>query len=997
MLSCNLAEECLKSLYDLKGSCAPLKGYTEYNYKVSAEDGGLFVLKIIEEDNWNEQEWEFQSAVLDYLKSSNAAAPQLIRTKNQLPNGAYLTFRARLLTWQEGNLLADLPFFSPSILTSLAQLAAKNIQELQNFRHPYADRPFHWNSDQGLWTSSYLNLFEDHEKDLISFFLEGFKSIQNQVIELPKSIIHNDLNEFNLLYQVNNYIPRVESAIDYGDACLSSRINNLAIPLSYMLQREADSLKVIDLMVSEFNKTISITREEIYTLYHLVGIRLVISVTQSRIAQKADPDNAYLPIHYKSSISTLKKLRSLGQSLVTSVVFSACDTDPEDHVNWRNWALHNPSDLQALFPEVSKSECTEIDLGLESVHTPHEDNPYYEDDFAVAVQRYQDSNHEHYIIGGYGEIRNLYTTEAFAQESFGTQLHRTKHLGIDIWEPAGTRIASPWDGKIALVHKTDAHKDYGTVIVVRYPHNDGHFYLLFGHLSSKSYDLFKVGDTVKKGATVGWLGTYEENGHWVPHLHLQVILDLLGKGVNFDGVARPDQWHFMSNICPDPALLFPQLKSTKLEISKNDLLKQRKSKLGYGLSLSYRDPLWIKRGKGCYLVNHLGQTYLDTVNNVAHVGHENYQIVTAAKHQLTNLNTNTRYLSSHIVEYAEELLKTLPSELCVVHFTNSGSEANELALRMAETFSKRKEMLAIEVGYHGNTGRVIDVSSYKFDAEGGSGQPKNTHLLPIPDELRGQFVRNVSQKNENYTSHAVSFIKELNHRGIKLAGFIHESILSCGGQIVLPEGYLQPIYETIRGQGGICIADEVQVGFGRVGKHFWGFELQNVVPDIVVLGKPIGNGHPMGAVVCTHEVASVFNNGMEYFNTFGGNPVSARVGIAVLEEIHKKRLQENAWHVGSYIKKGLKHLQEQFPIIAEVRGYGLFLGIEFLDEFGKPDAPFTSAFAECMLSRKILTSVDGPDHNVIKIKPPITFSLKHADILLRNTREILGQLSALRS
>ena len=376
------------------------------------------------------------------------------------------------------------------------------------------------------------------------------------------------------------------------------------------------------------------------------------------------------------------------------------------------------------------------------------------------------------------------------------------------------------------------------------------------------------------------------------------------------------------------------------------------------------------------------------------MGHENYNIVYPAQRQLAYLNTNTRYLSNHIVDYADKLLETFPKKLSVVHFTNSGSEANELALRMAETYSKRKNMLAVEVGYHGNTGRVIDVSSYKFDSSGGSGKPENTYLLPLPDKLRGKFTGDDSQKN--YIDHAVKYIKKLANEGVKLAGFIHESILSCGGQIVLPEGYLQAVYKAVRAQGGVCIADEVQVGFGRTGKHFWAFELQNVIPDVVVLGKPIGNGHPMGAVICTEEIAYAFDNGMEYFNTFGGNPVSAVVGKVVLDEIENKKLQQNALLVGTYLKKGLEHMRSDFPIIADVRGHGLFLGIEFLDEAGKPDADFAYAFSEHMLSRKILISTDGPDYNVIKIKPPLTFKLEHADILLKNIREVLALLTLLR-
>ena len=311
------------------------------------------------------------------------------------------------------------------------------------------------------------------------------------------------------------------------------------------------------------------------------------------------------------------------------------------------------------------------------------------------------------------------------------------------------------------------------------------------------------------------------------------------------------------------------------------------------------------RGYKQFLYSKTGRVYLDTVNNVPHVGHQHPRVVEAAQAQIALLNTNTRYLHNTIVDYAEQLLNKFPAELKVIHFVNSGSEANELAMRMLRAYTGQRDMLAVETGYHGNTGGCIDISSYKFDGKGGRGKPEYTHLMDMPDSFRGAFS-NKPQAMTDSLRKLEDTISSLKRKGRNLGGFICESMLSCGGQIVLPDNYLSSIYKIIHREGGLCIADEVQVGFGRLGEKFWGFELQEVTPDIVVLGKPMGNGHPLAAVVCTEDVASAFANGMEYFNTFGGNPVSCAIGKEVLNVIEDEQLQQNAMETGAYMKEGIK-------------------------------------------------------------------------------------------
>ena len=468
------------------------------------------------------------------------------------------------------------------------------------------------------------------------------------------------------------------------------------------------------------------------------------------------------------------------------------------------------------------------------------------------------------------------------------------------------------------------------------------------------------------------------------------MLDMLGNKTDFPGVTYPNEVNVWKSLCPDPNLLF---KSTELSPQKNtgdnDILSYRKEHLGKSLSLSYIQPLNIVRGAGIFLIDNKGRKYLDMVNNVAHVGHEHLRVVKAGQAQMAVLNTNTRYLNKNITDFAAALLSTLPDELSVAHFVNSGSEANELALRMTEAYTGQKDMIAIEVGYHGNTAGCIDISSYKFDGKGGAGAPEHTHIVPLPDAYRGIYQGD--NTGAKYANHIKESIEAIHNKGRKVAGFIAESIISCGGQIELPENYLQLAYDAVREAGGLCIADEVQVGCGRVGSTFWGFQLNNVIPDIVTIGKPIGNGHPLAAVVCTKAVADAFANGMEYFNTFGGNPVSSAIGLEVLNVIKEEKLQKNALSTGNYLKSQLNKLQQQLPVIGDVRGQGLFLGFELVDNDKQPLSAQASYLANRMRELGILMSIDGKDNNVLKIKPPMVFTQENANELISRLTTVLTE------
>ncbi len=360
--------------------------------------------------------------------------------------------------------------------------------------------------------------------------------------------------------------------------------------------------------------------------------------------------------------------------------------------------------------------------------------------------------------------------------------------------------------------------------------------------------------------------------------------------------------------------------------------------------------------------------------------------------QAVLLNTNARYLHDNIVDYAEALVARLPDPLGVCFFMNSGSEANDLALRIARTVTGRRDVITLGGAYHGNSQSDIDVSPYKYNGPGGQGCVADVHEVPMPDPYRGLHRGSTAEAGEAYAREVDGVIAGLAAEGRAPAAFIAEAIMSCGGQIEPPPTFLQRAFAAVRLAGGVCIADEVQIGFGRVGDAFWGFETQGVTPDIVTLGKPIGNGHPMAVVITTAEIAAAFANGMEYFSTFGGNPVSCAVGLAVLGEIDERELQQNARAVGAHLLAGLRELDSRW--IGDVRGRGLFLGIELVsDRESRAPAPDEATYLVNRLrDQGVLLSTDGPDHNVIKIKPPLVFGRREADRLLEGLRATLAEL-----
>ena len=753
----------LRDHYGLDGTLKSLESYCDQNWLFISDDGQRFVIKFANAHTARIC-IKMQNAAMSHLNKQDIGVPEVVSDRTgqgitdvQDPSGK--AFFMRVLTYLPGDFYADSSPVShgSALWCSLGEYLARMDNALEDFDHPGAARFLDWDLAYGYGVCQQKKAaLPDEGRAKVDYFLDYYHSnILPQTPDLPKTVIHNDANDYNLLIDDLDTPTSITGLIDFGDMVYSHTVNELAIGCAYAMLGQDDPLKVMATIVASYHRIRPLTDAEISVLFGLVGLRLCTTVCNAAVALQKGPDNDYLLVSVKPAWELLAKLRKVSP-------------------------------------------------------------------FAI-----------------------------------GCQLRAACGLTLD----AGR--------------------------------------------------------------------------------------------------------------------------------SREEIISVRRAHLGKTLSLSFKEPLKIVRGQGAYLYDEAGNEYLDMVNNVCHVGHCHPRVVAAGQKQMAKLNTNTRFLHDNLVDYTEKLLATMPEKLSVCMFVNSGSEANELAFRLARNFTGSREILTVDGAYHGNTSACIEASPYKFDGPGGEGRPDHVHKVRLPDPYRGAHLGMREATGKAYAEDITLAINGLEQAGKRPGTFICESLQGVAGQIIMPDGYLKSAYEKIRAAGGVCIADEVQVGFGRVGSHMWAFETQGVVPDIMTLGKPIGNGHPMAAVITTQEIADAFVTGMEYFNTFGGNPVSCAIGMAVLDVIKDEGLQENAYKTGAYLQDQLRDLQKDYDAIGDVRGLGLFIGAELVTgpETKEPATKLASELIEFLKDERVILSTEGRFHNVLKIKPPIVFSPDDADRFIEGLRK----------
>ncbi len=1002
------ASRIAAACYGLHVEAESLPGERDYNFYLKAEAGQAFVLKIAPADEQRAL-LEMQNAALEHLaaRGVSLALPQVRATLAgetiaTVTSAAGAQHFARLLTYIPGMLFAAARPHSPDLLHSLGLALGKLDGGLRDFAHPAAQRYLKWDLRHGLWIRGYVqHIARPERRALVEQFLAQFEAqTLPKLAALRTSIIHNDANDYNSVVNEASAAPRqVVSLVDFGDMVQTYTVCEVAIAAAYAMLGKADPLTAAAQVVGGYHEAFPLTEAELEVLYALMCIRLCISVVNSAYQQTLKPGDEYVTISERPAWALLEQLKDVPAALAHYTFRHACHLPPCPTTGALvEWLQEHQDKLgRVVEPDLRTSNQVIFDLSIGSPEVANLAETADVESFTRRLFGRMDAANVRVGIGRYNEARLIYTTDLFKVPGDDGPEWRTVHLGLDVFMEAGSPVFAPLDGVVHSFRNNAALLDYGPTIILEHTIAEQQltFYTLYGHLSEDSLGGLYEGKAVARGTQIAKIGSYPINGNWPPHLHFQIITNLLGRTGEFPGVARPGQRDIWLSLCPDPNLIvgIPADCFPHDGLSFEQTRHLRAQHIGKSLSISYQNPLKIVRGSMQYLYDEDGRAYLDGVNNVSHVGHSHPRVVRAGQEQMAVLNTNTRYLHDNLVRYAERLCAKLPPALSVCFFVCSGSEANELALRLARTHTKRKDVIVLDAAYHGNTTALVEISPYKYEGPGGTGAPPYVHKALMPDVYRGKFKASDAQAGIKYARHVEGIIQRMEQDGSQVAGFIGESLLGCGGQIVLPEHYLEEVYRHVRAAGGVCIADEVQVGFGRVGTHFWGFETQGVVPDIVTMGKPIGNGHPLAAVVTTPEIAASFDNGMEYFNTFGGNPVSCAIGLVVLDVIADERLQEHALSIGEHLLTGLRGLMEKHRIIGDVRGLGLFVGVELVldQETLSPAAAQTSYVVNRLRERGILLSTDGPLHNVLKIKPPLVFSEANANLLVAALDDILAE------
>ena len=992
--------DVLADAWGIDAAVEPLAGEFDLNLRVRARDGGRFVMKVMRA-GCDRGFVEMLCAAHQYIRARDTTVPvpEVVPTLD----GASFCVRPDesgeerfvwLLTMLDGIEYARVHPHRLALLRDFGRVVAHLHRALRDFDDPGIHRrEFKWDLTRAEWIEDHFALVHDEEdRRQLRNISARYRELLGALRAEPTAVLHNDLNDYNVLVaRSGDGMPRLSGIVDFGDMIVGPVVCEIAIAGAYIVLDHPHPERALAAFVQGYARVSPLSGAQLDLIWPLLLMRLAVSVTNAALMKRERPADPYVVVSEAPAWAYLQRARGISERQMSARLRAACGLPASAGatriVSWLD-------EQRGHFAPVLGVDLASLPTGSLSVRT----SLAPPDPMSMTLDEAQTLGSAAGVggrwAGSYGEPRAVYTAPAFRAGSHPIADRRTVHLGVDVFMPAGTPIHAPCDGVVETVEFRDVRLDYGGMVVLRHetPTRDA-FWTLYGHLSRESVESLRAGARVAKGTRFAALGDANENGGWDPHLHIQLALLTDGMEGDWPGVADPDDVEVWKAICPNPAALL-NLPDERVAYEPLDVARirdERHAHFATNLKLSYREPLLFVRGWKHYLFDEWGRVHLDAYNNVPHVGHAHPRLTTIAADQLARLNTNTRYLPPAQIAFAEALLAHMPSTLTHVFLVNSGSEGNELALRLARTHTGGKDMITPDHGYHGNTTGAYDISAYKFNKPRGGGRPDWVQVVPVADTYRG--AHRGPDAAERYAAHVGQAIDRVRDRRGRLAGFIAETMPSVGGQIIPPKGYLSAVYDRIRAAGGVCIADEVQTGLGRLGDFFWGFEQQDARPDIVVLGKPLGNGHPVGAVVTTAEIARSFDNGIEFFSTFGGSTLSCRVGTEVLRIVREERLQENARDVGNHLLAGLRELQSRHPIIGDVRGIGLFIGVELVTD-RETRAPATSA-ASYVVNRlreeRILIGTEGPADNVLKIRPPLTIGRPDVEWLVHVLGRVLAE------
>ncbi len=947
------AQQMLEEHYGLAATLQALGSQQDLNYRVDS-DKGRFVLKICHGD-YPIVELQAQHAGLAYLGGRDGLRVPRVIAANTGEDVLSLELdgqrlHVRLLEYIEGQPLTRLKYLSRDLVIGFGRLCGEIDRALADFRHPGLERTLQWDARHASALIDHLlPVIKDPLQQAVigEAVAKAGRRLQPLLDKLPMQAVHLDITDDNVMWRRDGQRRwQLQGVIDFGDLIHTWRIAELAVTCAALLHHAEDDPLVIVPAIRAYHAVNPLRREELLALWPLIVKRAAVLVLSGEQQVSIDPDNRYSRDNLAHEWEIFEVATSVPAELMEAAILTVLG-QPLESIGDEGFA--------PLLPGLAGREFALVDLGVLS---PHFEAGNWEQDGIDRRLLAEVATASGLAASRYGQYRLSRTQPDSAVEPDTCPLH------VDLQIPVGTAVASPFAGTLhALI--------------------DGGVQLVGKPLSLRLWGVqvsLDFGAAVVKGQVLG-----ESGGVLRVQLCRHAELD----PPLFCTPSRAAAWQAL---CPSPATLLGLVHDAEPVVDASDLLARRAASFARTQKHYYLDPPQIERGWRNHLIDLQGRSYLDMLNNVAVLGHGHPRMAAEAAQQWSRLNTNSRFHYAAVTEFSERLLALAPDSMDRVFLVNSGTEANDLAIRLAWAYSGGRDMLCVLEAYHGWSVAADAVSTSIADnPKALDSRPDWVHPVTAPNTYRGAFRGSASAPD--YVCSVEHNLAKLAEENRQLAGFICEPVYGNAGGISLPPGYLQQVYALVRARGGVCIADEVQVGYGRMGKFFWGFEEQGVVPDIITMAKGMGNGQPLGAVITRREIAEALEAEGYFFSSSGGSPVSCRIGIAVLEVMAEEKLWENAEVLGAYFKERLEALIDRHPLMGAAHGSGFYLGAELIRdrETLEPATEETALLCDRLRELGIFMQPTGDYLNILKIKPPMCTTRRSVDFFVDMLSKVLDE------